>query len=241
MDDSIIVKLVKVKKAYRIGSNIFWALRGLDLEVKRGEFVAIMGPSGSGKTTLLNMIGLLDKPTSGTIIIDGITTSSLDGKALALVRNRKIGFVFQQFNLVSRLTVYENIELPLVARGLPKNIRKKMVTRALLLAGGEVSWLSKKPLQLSGGQQQRVAIARALVNNPAIILADEPTGNLDRKSARNVIKAFKEVNAKGQTIIMVTHDPETANCTDRILLIRDGKIVGEEAPNFDRCILNTVD
>ena len=241
MDDSIIVKLVKVKKAYRIGSNIFWALRGLDLEVKRGEFVAIMGPSGSGKTTLLNMIGLLDKPTSGTIIIDGITTSSLDGKALALVRNRKIGFVFQQFNLVSRLTVYENIELPLVARGLPKNIRKKMVTRALLLAGGELSWLSKKPLQLSGGQQQRVAIARALVNNPAIILADEPTGNLDRKSAKNVIKAFKEVNAKGQTIIMVTHDPETANCTDRILLIRDGKIVGEEVPNFDRCILNTVD
>ena len=241
MDDSIIVKLVKVKKAYRIGSNIFWALRGLDLEVKRGEFVAIMGPSGSGKTTLLNMIGLLDKPTSGTIIIDGITTSSLDGKALALVRNRKIGFVFQQFNLVSRLTVYENIELPLVARGLPKNIRKKMVTRALLLAGGELSWLSKKPLQLSGGQQQRVAIARALVNNPAIILADEPTGNLDRKSAKNVIKAFKEVNAKGQTIIMVTHDPETANCTDRILLIRDGKIVGEEAPNHGRCILNTVD
>ncbi len=241
MDDSIIVKLVKVKKAYRIGSNIFWALRGLDLEVKRGEFVAIMGPSGSGKTTLLNMIGLLDKPTSGTIIIDGITTSSLDGKALALVRNRKIGFVFQQFNLVSRLTVYENIELPLVARGLPKNIRKKMVTRALLLAGGELSWLSKKPLQLSGGQQQRVAIARALVNNPAIILADEPTGNLDRKSAKNVIKAFKEVNAKGQTIIMVTHDPETANCTDRILLIRDGKIVGEEAPNYGRCILNTVD
>ncbi|RLG79029.1 MAG: ABC transporter ATP-binding protein [Thermoprotei archaeon] len=241
MDDSIIVKLVKVKKAYRIGSNIFWALKGLDLEVKRGEFVAIMGPSGSGKTTLLNMIGLLDKPTSGTIIIDGITTSSLDGKALALVRNRKIGFVFQQFNLVSRLTVYENIELPLVARGLPKNIRKKMVTRALLLAGGELSWLSKKPLQLSGGQQQRVAIARALVNNPAIILADEPTGNLDRKSAKNVIKSFKEVNAKGQTIIMVTHDPETANCTDRILLIRDGKIVGEEVPNFDRCILNTVD
>jgi len=241
VDDSIIVKLVKVKKAYRIGSNIFWALRGLDLEVKRGEFVAIMGPSGSGKTTLLNMIGLLDKPTSGTIIIDGITTSSLDGKALALVRNRKIGFVFQQFNLVSRLTVYENIELPLVARGLPKNIRKKMVSRALLLAGGELSWLNKKPLQLSGGQQQRVAIARALVNNPAIILADEPTGNLDRKSAKNVIKAFKEVNAKGQTIIMVTHDPETANCTDRILLIRDGKIVGEEAPNYDRCILNTVD
>ncbi|HDJ50642.1 MAG TPA: ABC transporter ATP-binding protein, partial [Thermoprotei archaeon] len=231
----------KVKKAYRIGSNIFWALRGLDLEVKRGEFVAIMGPSGSGKTTLLNMIGLLDKPTSGTIIIDGITASSLDGKALALVRNRKIGFVFQQFNLVSRLTVYENIELPLVARGLPKNIRKKMVSRALLLAGGELSWLNKKPLQLSGGQQQRVAIARALVNNPAIILADEPTGNLDRKSAKNVIKAFKEVNAKGQTIIMVTHDPETAHCTDRILLIRDGKIVGEEAPNYDRCILNTVD
>ena len=241
MNDGAIVKLINVKKAYRVGNTIFWALRGLNLEVKRGEFIAIMGPSGSGKTTLLNMVGLLDKPTSGTVIIDGINTSNLDGKSLALVRNRKIGFVFQQFNLVSRLTVYENIELPLVARGIPKETRKKMVYKALMMAGGELSWLNKKPLQLSGGQQQRVAIARALVNNPAIVLADEPTGNLDRKSAKNVIKAFLEINKKGQTIIMVTHDPETANCTERILLIRDGKIIGEEKPDVSKCIIYTVD
>ncbi len=241
MSDDIIVKLVNVKKAYRTGSVITWALRGVNLEVRRGEFVSVMGPSGSGKTTLLNMIGLLDKPTTGKVIIDGILASSLNSKQLAAVRNRKIGFVFQQFNLVSRLSVYENIELPLVARGLPRSIRRKMVLKALKMVGGETSWLRKKPTQLSGGQQQRVAIARALVNNPALLLADEPTGALDRKSAKVVLQTFLDINKKGQTVIVVTHDPEVANCAQKILIIRDGVIVSEEESDWDRCIVNTVE
>lgn len=241
MSDDIIVKLVNVKKAYRIGSVITWALRGVNLEVKRGEFVSVMGPSGSGKTTLLNMIGLLDKPTTGKVIIDGILASSLNSKQLAAVRNRKIGFVFQQFNLVSRLSVYENIELPLVARGFPRSVRRKMVLKALMMVGGETSWLPKKPTQLSGGQQQRVAIARALVNNPALLLADEPTGALDRKSAKVVLQTFLDINKKGQTVIVVTHDPEVAHCAQRILIIRDGVIVSEEEPDWNRCIVNTVE
>ncbi len=238
--DAVILKAVSVKKAYKVGSIITWGLRGVNLEVRKGEFISIMGPSGSGKTTLLNMIGLLDKPTRGEIIIDGVRASKLSNKEMAKVRNRKIGFVFQQFNLVSRLTVFENIELPLVARGLPRNVRRRRVIDALKMAAGDISWLKKKPNQLSGGQQQRVAIARALVNNPAIILADEPTGALDRKSAKTILQTFKAVNERGQTVIVVTHDPEVANCSNRILILRDGVIVGEEAPDVSRCIINTV-
>lgn len=230
-----------MKKAYRVGNIVTWGLRGVNLEISRAEFVAIMGPSGSGKTTLLNMIGLLDKPTAGKIFIDGIEVSQLSGKQMAKLRNLKIGFVFQQFNLVSRLTVYENIELPLVAAGISRNVRRRRVIEALRMVGGDLSWLRKKPNQLSGGQQQRVAIARALVNNPAIVLADEPTGSLDRKSAKVVLQTFLKVNKKGQTVITVTHDPEVANCAERILIIRDGIITGEETPDFRRCIINTVD
>ena len=230
-----------MKKAYRVGNVVTWGLRGVNLEISRAEFVAIMGPSGSGKTTLLNMIGLLDKPTAGKIFIDGIEVSQLSGKQMAKLRNLKIGFVFQQFNLVSRLTVYENIELPLVAAGISRNVRRRRVIEALRMVGGDLSWLRKKPNQLSGGQQQRVAIARALVNNPAIVLADEPTGSLDRKSAKVVLQTFLKVNQKGQTVITVTHDPEVANCAERILIIRDGIITGEETPDFRRCIINTVD
>ncbi len=235
-----IVILKDVKKAYRVGEIITWGLRGVDMIVKRGEYVSIMGPSGSGKTTLLNMIGLLDKPTSGEIIIDGIPATKLKGKQLALVRNRKIGFVFQQFNLIARLTVYENIELPLIPRGVPRKLRRKMIIEALRMAGGDVSWLKKKPTQLSGGQQQRVAIARALVNRPAILLADEPTGALDRKASKVVVQTFKKINAAGQTVIVVTHDPEVGHCAERILLLRDGRIIGEEEPDSDKCILNTL-
>ena len=240
-EDSIILRLKDVKKAYRVGNIVSWGLRGVNMEIRRAEFVSIMGPSGSGKTTLLNMIGLLDKPTKGRIFIDGVEVSKLSGRQMAKLRNRKIGFVFQQFNLVSRLTVYENIELPLVAGGLPRGVRRRKVVEALRMAGGDLSWLRKKPNQLSGGQQQRVAIARALVNNPAIILADEPTGSLDRKSAKVVLQTFLKVNSKGQTVITVTHDPEVANCAGRILIIRDGVIIGEEKPDFNRCIVNTVD
>ncbi|MCD6085166.1 MAG: ABC transporter ATP-binding protein [Desulfurococcales archaeon] len=235
------IKLVDVKKVYRASSVTTWALRGVNLEVRKGDYVAIMGPSGSGKTTLLNIIGLLDRPTSGKVIIDGRDISRLSSREVSRLRNYKIGFVFQMFNLVNRLTVLENIELPLVPRGVPRPLRVKLVKEALLKVGGELSWLLKRPNQLSGGQQQRVAIARAIVTNPAILLADEPTGNLDRKSAKQVVQTFMKLNESGQTIIVVTHDPEVANCCRKILLIRDGKIIGDVEPNTDRCIINTAD
>jgi len=239
-EKDVVIQLIGVKKAYRVGEVITWGLRGVDLKVRRGEFIAIMGPSGSGKTTLLNMIGLLDKPTEGKILIDGVDVSRLKSKELAYIRNRKIGFVFQFFNLINRLTVLENIELPLIVRKIPRRIRIEKAKQALLLAGGDLSWLPKRPNQLSGGQQQRVAIARAIVGEPAIILADEPTGNLDRHSARSVIDTFLKLNKKGQTIIMVTHDPEVGNCAQKIYLLRDGKIISIQEPDKDKCILATV-
>lgn len=198
-----------------------------------------MGPSGSGKTTLLNMLGLLDKPTSGRIIVDGIDVNKLSSWEVAKIRNLKIGFVFQFFNLINRLTVLENIEIPLVARGIPRSKRIEMAKDALLKVGGELSWLYKKPLQLSGGQQQRVAIARAIVGSPEIILADEPTGNLDRTSAKTVMRTFLDLNSEGRSIVIVTHDPEIANCTNRIYVIRDGLIVGTYEPQKEKCLLYT--
>ncbi|MHC1628444.1 MAG: ABC transporter ATP-binding protein, partial [Candidatus Nezhaarchaeales archaeon] len=189
---------------------------------------------------LLNMIGLLDRPTKGTIYIDGVDTAKLSDRELAKFRNYKIGFVFQQFNLIGRLTVLENIELPLIARGLPRDVRMKMALESLRRVGGEESWLAKRPTQLSGGQQQRVAIARAIVTSPSIILADEPTGNLDRASAKLVMNTFLELNKTGQTIIIVTHDPEVANCTNRIYVIRDGMIVDVKEPDKNKCIISTV-
>ncbi|ABN70528.1 ABC transporter related [Staphylothermus marinus F1] len=235
-----IIELVGVKKLYRVGEVVTWGLRGVNLTVYGGEFVSIMGPSGSGKTTLLNMIGLLDHPTEGKILIDGVDVSKLKSKQLARIRNMKIGFVFQTFNLINRLTVLENIELPLIVRKIPRKKRIEKVKKALLMAGGDLSWLPKHPNQLSGGQQQRVAIARALVGDPEIILADEPTGNLDRKSAKSIVKTFIDLNSRGQTIIVVTHDPEVANCTQKIYILRDGIIVGEEKPMPEKCIIQTV-
>lgn len=232
-----IMQLVEVWKAYRVGDVITWALRGVNLSISRGEFVAIMGPSGSGKTTLLNIIGLLDKPTKGRVYIDGVDVSVLSSDELARLRNKKIGFVFQQFNLVARMTVYENIELPLIPAGVPPRSRREMVLKALKAVGGENEWLAKKPTQLSGGQQQRVAIARALVNNPEIILADEPTGNLDRASAKIVVETFAKLNTEGQTIVVVTHDPEVANCASKIYLIRDGVIKDLRMPSRSECLL----
>ena len=235
-----IIRLEGVVKTYRVGEVVTYGLRGVDLVVRRGELVSIMGPSGSGKSTLLNMIGLLDRPTRGKILLDGVDVSKLDDKELAYIRNRKIGFVFQQFNLINRLTVLENIELPLVARGLPRHKRIPLVIKALLSVGGDKTWLYKRPNQLSGGQQQRVAIARAIVGSPEIILADEPTGNLDRASAKTVMETFLKLNEQGQTIIIVTHNPEIANCTRKIYLLRDGLIVGTLDPDPNKCIINTV-
>lgn len=234
-----VIVLEDVVKVYRVGDIVTYGLRGVSLKIYEGEFIAIMGPSGSGKTTLLNMIGLLDKPSSGRIYIDGVEVSKLSAKEIARVRNLKIGFVFQFFNLINRLTVLENIEMPLIPRGIPRPERVERAKEALLLAGGDLSWLPKKPLQLSGGQQQRVAIARAIVGNPSIILADEPTGNLDRASTKTVIQTFLELNKRGATIAMVTHDPEVANCTQKIYIIRDGMIVGVREPDKSKCVLYT--
>ncbi len=235
-----IIRLDNVSKVYSIGDVITYGLRRVDMVIYRGDFIAIMGPSGSGKTTLLNIIGLLDRPSSGRVLIDSIDVSTLSDRQLAWIRNMKLGFVFQHFNLINRLTVLENIEMPLIARGIPKSKRVEMAKEALLKVGGELNWLPKKPLQLSGGQQQRVAIARAIVGSPDIILADEPTGNLDRASAKIVINTFLELNKYGHSIIIVTHDPEVANCTQKIFVIRDGVLVDLKIPESDKCILRTV-
>ncbi|MEM3254375.1 MAG: ABC transporter ATP-binding protein [Fervidicoccaceae archaeon] len=235
-----LIKLEEVHKIYRQGDAVFSALRGVSLTINEGDFIAIMGPSGSGKTTLLNIMGLLDRPTRGRIYIEGKDVSKLNDKALAKIRNQKIGFVFQFFNLINRFTIYENIELPLLIRELSKKERKILVESALIKAGGELIWLQKRPNQLSGGQQQRVAIARALVTSPKVILADEPTGNLDRKSGRVVMEEFVRLNSMGQTIVVVTHDPEVANCSKKIIYLRNGEIVNvEEKVNFSKCLLNT--
>ncbi|MEM3703570.1 MAG: ABC transporter ATP-binding protein [Candidatus Bathyarchaeia archaeon] len=214
-----------------VGTVSTMALKGVNFKLHKGQLIAIMGPSGSGKTTLLNMIGLLDRPTKGRIFFDGFDVSRLNDKALASLRNNKLGFVFQTFNLVNRLTVFENIELPLIPKGIPRRIRVEMVREALTKAGGNEKWLPKKPTQLSGGEQQRVAIARAIVGKPVVVLADEPTGNLDRASAKLVIETFLSLNKAGHTVVVVTHDPEVANCMEKIYVIRDGMIVGEFMPN----------
>jgi putative ABC transport system ATP-binding protein len=231
--------LEDVVKIYRSGEVETIALKGVSLRIYRGDFIAIMGPSGSGKTTLLNIMGLMDRPTSGRVVVDGVEISRLKSDEIARLRNYKMGFVFQQFNLINRLTVLENIELPLIPRGIPRKKRIEMSINALLRAGGELSWLPKRPNQLSGGQQQRVAIARAIVGEPEIILADEPTGNLDVASSRIVVKTFQELNKEGATIVVVTHNPEVAQCTQKIYSIRDGVIVNALDPDPSRCILNT--
>lgn len=214
------------------------ALRNVNFKVFKGDLIAIMGPSGSGKTTLLNMLGLLDRPSSGKIFFEGRDVSLLSDWELAYLRRTKLGFVFQTFNLVNRLTVYENIELPLIPMGIPRSVRAEMVREALLRVGGELEWLMKKPTQLSGGQQQRVAIARAIVGGPLVLLADEPTGNLDRASAKVVVETFLRLNREGRSVVVVTHDPEVANCMERIYIIRDGAIVGEREADPSEALIN---
>jgi len=235
-----VLTLEDVVKVYKTSSVITHALKGVSLKIYSGDFIAIMGPSGSGKTTLLNIMGLLDRPTSGRVIIDGVEASKLSSGEVARIRNYKIGFVFQLFNLVNRLTVLENIEIPLIPRSIPRPKRVEMATKALIRAAGDPSWLPKKPNQLSGGQQQRVAIARAIVGEPEVVLADEPTGNLDVASSKIVVKTFQELNEAGTTIVVVTHNPEVANCTRKIYVIRDGLIVNVIDPDPSKCIVNAV-
>jgi len=226
--DNHLVKLKEIVKIYKTGETELEALKGINLNVKPGDFLAIMGPSGSGKSTLMNIIGCLDKPTSGQYFLEGKEISRYNKNQLALIRNKKIGFVFQTFNLLPRTTALENVELPLLYTKISGKKRKELARKALAqvgLAGRE----NHRTNQLSGGEQQRVAIARALINNPTLILADEPTGNLDTKTGDEILDIFKSLNEnKGITIIMVTHDPHVAEMAKRIIYLRDGEIVDEK-------------
>jgi len=224
------VEAIDLVKVYRVGKREVWALRGLNLKVKEGEFLAVVGPSGSGKSTLLNLIGALDRPTSGSVLVDGIDTSRLSDSELSRFRNEKIGFVFQSFNLINRISVIRNVELPAVVKGTPKDVRERRA-RELLEEVGLGDKIYMKPLELSGGEQQRVAIARALINNPRFILADEPTGNLDSVTSKEIYRLLRRLNRMhGTTVIVVTHDLELAQECDRIVYLRDGKVEREVIP-----------
>lgn len=222
-----LISLSKVTKTYKLGDDVeVTALKGIDLEIKKGEFVAIIGPSGSGKSTLMHMIGILDQPTSGIVRLEGDDVEKLPEKKLAELRNKHIGFVFQAFNLLPKTSALENVELPMIYSNVPAAERKKRAIEALKIVGlGER--LNHTPAQLSGGQQQRVAIARALVTNPSLILADEPTGNLDSKAGDEIIALLSDLNKKGNTIVLVTHEREIAEKTKRIIEVRDGLIIGD--------------
>lgn len=222
-----VIKVTNVQKTYVMGDNIVHALAGVSMDIGKGEFTSIMGPSGSGKSTLMNILGCLDRPTSGSYILDGKEVSDYSDDELAITRNKKIGFVFQSFNLLPRMSALQNVALPLVYSGVPDKERIERASIALDKVGLGTR-LDHKPNELSGGQRQRVAIARALVNNPAIVMADEPTGNLDTKSGNDIMAMLRNLNEEGRTIILVTHEPEIAEQTKRVIMVRDGLIVGDE-------------
>ena len=219
----MLIQIRDLTKVYEMGTEEVRALDGVDVDIQRGEYVAIMGASGSGKSTLMNIVGCLDTPTDGTYILDGETVSDLNEDQLAAIRNRKIGFVFQTFNLLPRSIAFHNVELPLIYAGMPRAERKKRVEHALDLVDlGDRA--NHKPGELSGGQRQRVAIARALVNNPSIILADEPTGNLDSKTSSEIMAAVDQVHAAGNTVLLVTHEEDIAKHAHRRIRLHDGRI-----------------
>jgi putative ABC transport system ATP-binding protein len=222
-----IIQVRDLARTYTMGEIEVHALRGVSFDIERGEFVAIMGPSGSGKSTLMNLLGCLDTPTGGQYVLDGLSVEGLDSDMLAAVRNRKIGFVFQQFNLLARSTALDNVELPLVYQGMLKQTERREQAAAALEAVGLADRMEHRPRELSGGQQQRVAIARALVTEPAILLADEPTGNLDSQSSAEIMALVEELNTRGITIILVTHEHDVATFAHRVLTIRDGLLASD--------------
>lgn len=218
-----LIHIENMKKIYNPGENEVRALDGIDLDIEKGDLVAIVGHSGSGKSTLMNMLGCLDTPTSGKYVLDGQDVASMTDNQLADVRNKEIGFIFQGFNLISNLDAVENVELPLVYRGVSKNERKQLAMEALKSVGLE-DRMKHKPNEMSGGQQQRVAVARAVAAKPPIILADEPTGNLDTKSTQEIMEILKELHRSGRTVIIITHDEEIASQSHRVIRILDGRI-----------------
>ncbi len=229
----MIIELTDITKVYKVGTQEVHALRGISLKVEENEYLAIMGPSGSGKSTLMNILGCLDTPTSGTYRFVNELVSEMNDDQLAEIRNREIGFVFQTFNLLPRATALHNVELPMIYNGTSASRRRKIAREALERVG-LADRTHHRPNELSGGQRQRVAIARALVNNPKIILADEPTGNLDTRTGEEIMEIFEELHEQGHTIILVTHEEYIAEHTNRIVRLRDGKVERDEALNYSK-------
>jgi putative ABC transport system ATP-binding protein len=218
-----LIEMRELTRVYDLGPQKIFALRGVNVVIEPGEYVAIMGPSGSGKSTLMNVIGCLDTPSSGSYLLDGVPVETLDDDELATIRNRKIGFVFQTFNLLARTTALQNVELPLVYAKISRAERRQLAEEALVAVGLQ-DRMAHQPNELSGGQRQRVAIARALVNKPSLLLADEPTGNLDSQTGREILDLFQELHARGNSIIMVTHEDDVAREAKRVIHIRDGRV-----------------
>ncbi len=231
-----VIKIEGIKKIYTLGTQKVNALDGVDISINRNEYVAIMGPSGSGKSTLMNILGCLDTPTEGSYFLNGTDVSNMDDNMLSDIRNREIGFIFQSFNLLPRYNAMENVALPLIYSGIPRQERERRAIEALNNVGlGER--MEHKPSELSGGQRQRVAIARALINRPSIILADEPTGNLDTKTSIDIMMLFEQIYKEGNTVIIVTHEEDIAKYARRIIRLRDGKIESDSTNN-DRTVFN---
>lgn len=234
----MLIKIENLKKSYSLGKTEIPVIHGIDLNIKKNEYVAIMGPSGSGKSTLMNILGCLDTPSEGHYFLNHVDVSTLDDDALSVMRNKEIGFIFQNFNLLPRLNAIQNVELPLIYSGTPSNLRRERALKALDKVA-LTDRMNHKPSELSGGQRQRVAIARALVTNPGLLLADEPTGALDSKTGEEIMRLFDELHKEGNTIILITHEQEIANFANRNIYLKDGMIHSDKINSDKKIILNS--